>query len=284
VTAQDFSGYQTPDISVQNSRVNEDATSWLDSVDISLLTCGPGNEDWSYYGHTALRIQDKMHGSDVAVNWGMFSFRKSFFILRFVFGLTDYQIGIYPMTDFLAEYAAEGRWVRQQRINLSRDEKINILHAIEENAKPENDVAQIRKRTEDGQQSVWIRLEKRLRQELTRKQHDECGENGIACNLDTIIQTSKDGIIKQTGYQDTIYYEGYIVAHQHGADESVGMIIKERQESLRKSVFLLVHFRQHTVGGDEGNFHSTKECRKHHRDEDTHNQTYINFFHDTLYR
>ena len=138
VTAQDFSGYQTPDISVQNSRVNEDATSWLDSVDISLLTCGPGNEVWSYYGHSALRIQDKMHGSDVAVNWGMFSFRQNFFILRFVFGLTDYQIGIYPMTDFLAEYAAEGRWVRQQRINLSRDEKINILHAIEENAKPEN--------------------------------------------------------------------------------------------------------------------------------------------------
>ena len=103
VTAQDFSGYQTPDISVQNSRVNEDATSWLDSVDISLLTCGPGNEVWSYYGHSALRIQDKMHGSDVAGNWGMFSFRQNFFILRFVFGLTDYQIGIYPMPDFLAD-------------------------------------------------------------------------------------------------------------------------------------------------------------------------------------
>lgn len=138
VTAQDFSGYQTPDISVQNSRVNEDATSWLDSVDISLLTCGPGNEVWSYYGHSALRIQDKMHGSDVAVNWGMFSFRQSFFILRFVFGLTDCQIGIYPMTDFMAEYSAEGRWVRQQRLHLSREEKLKVLHAIEENAQPEN--------------------------------------------------------------------------------------------------------------------------------------------------
>lgn len=138
VTAQDFSGNQAPDISVQNSRVNEDATSWLDSVDISLLTCGPGNEVWSYYGHSALRIQDKMHGSDVAVNWGMFSFRQSFFILRFVFGLTDCQIGIYPMTDFMAEYSAEGRWVRQQRLHLSREEKLKVLHAIEENAQPEN--------------------------------------------------------------------------------------------------------------------------------------------------
>jgi len=138
VTAQDFSGSAAPDISVQNSRVNENATAWLDSVDISLLTCGPGKEVWSYYGHSALRIQDKAHNNDVAVNWGMFSFKQDFFVLRFVFGLTDYQIGIYPMTSFIAEYAAEGRWVRQQRINLSREEKMKILQAIEENAKPEN--------------------------------------------------------------------------------------------------------------------------------------------------
>ena len=138
VTAQDFSGYNAPDISVQNSRVNEEATAWLDSVDISLLTCGPGEEVWSYYGHSALRIQDKAHGSDVAVNWGMFSFRQGYFILRFVFGLTDYQIGIYPMSDFMAEYSAEGRWVRQQRLHLSREEKLKVLHAIEENAQPEN--------------------------------------------------------------------------------------------------------------------------------------------------
>ena len=57
VAAQDFSRDKDSDISVQNSRVNEEATAWLDSVDISLLTCGPGQEVWSYYGHTALRIQ-----------------------------------------------------------------------------------------------------------------------------------------------------------------------------------------------------------------------------------
>lgn len=136
--AQGFAASTSSDIPAENERINEEATEWLDSVDISLLTCGPGQEVWSYYGHTALRIQDKTHNSDVAVNWGMFSFRQSFFILRFVFGLTDYQIGIYPMTDFLAEYAAEGRWVRQQRIRLSREEKLNILRAISENDKPEN--------------------------------------------------------------------------------------------------------------------------------------------------
>ena len=67
VAAQDFSRDKDSDISVQNSRVNEEATAWLDSVDISLLTCGPGQEVWSYYGHTALRIQNKAMGTDVAV-------------------------------------------------------------------------------------------------------------------------------------------------------------------------------------------------------------------------
>ncbi len=138
VIAQESTGEQANDISAQNIRANEEATAWLDSVDIFLLTCGPGQEVWSYYGHTALRIQDKVHGTDVAVNWGMFSFKQSCFVLRFVFGLTDYQIGIFPMSDFLAEYASEDRWVKQQRIRLSREEKLNILRAIEENDKPEN--------------------------------------------------------------------------------------------------------------------------------------------------
>ncbi len=134
IWAQDQSAVSVPDISAKDAH----AYAWLDSVDISLLTCGPGNEVWSYYGHTALRVEDKAHGTDVAVNWGMFSFGQDYFILRFVFGMTDYQIGIFPMADFIAEYASQGRWVRQQRIRLSAEEKLRIVRAIEENAKPEN--------------------------------------------------------------------------------------------------------------------------------------------------
>lgn len=111
---------------------------WTDSVDISLLTCGPGQEVWSYYGHTALRIEDKAHGTDLAVNWGMFSFQQDFFILRFVFGFTDYQIGVFPMSHFIAEYTSEGRWVKQQRLALTRDEKWKILTAIDENNQETN--------------------------------------------------------------------------------------------------------------------------------------------------
>ena len=132
----------TPDFAsgnpAQAPRMARETHPWLDSVEISLLTCGPGQEVWSYYGHTALRIEDRAHGSDLAVNWGMFSFNQDYFILRFVFGMTDYQMGIFPMSDFIAEYAGQGRWVRQQTLCLSAEEKLKILQAVELNAQPGN--------------------------------------------------------------------------------------------------------------------------------------------------
>ena len=136
--AQDEPAISATEVPAQGTLAGGNAYAWLDSVDISLLTCGPGDEVWSYYGHTALRVEDKAHGTDMAVNWGMFSFGQDYFILRFVFGMTDYQIGVFPMADFIAEYASQGRWVKQQRIRLSRGEKLRIVRAIEENARPEN--------------------------------------------------------------------------------------------------------------------------------------------------
>ena len=138
VYAQDSIGNAPSEHSAQQGSIDNALPQWLDSVDISLLTCGPGQEVWSYYGHTALRIEDHAHGSDLAVNWGMFSFNQDYFILRFVFGLTDYQIGIFPMSRFIEEYSYEGRWVKQQRLALTKKEKLEILQAIDENNQEAN--------------------------------------------------------------------------------------------------------------------------------------------------
>ena len=110
----------------------------LDSVEISLLTCAPHDEVYSLYGHTAIRIQNKVQGSDLVVNYGMFSFQKPFFVLRFVFGLTDYEMGIEPFENFAAQYAFYGSRVIQQTLNLTPEDKAAILAAIEENSRPEN--------------------------------------------------------------------------------------------------------------------------------------------------
>ena len=112
----------------------------MDSVQISLLTCQPHEEVYSLYGHTAIRYYDKAHGIDLAINYGMFSFKKPFFILRFVFGLTDYEMGIEPFDAFCAQYAGYGSGVYEQVLHLTREEKSRIANAINENYKPENRV------------------------------------------------------------------------------------------------------------------------------------------------
>ena len=80
-----------------------------DDITISLLTCSPGSQVWSLYGHTAIRFQDPAHDVDLAINYGMFNFNQKNFIARFVFGITDYEMGIEPFAFFLQEYARNGR-------------------------------------------------------------------------------------------------------------------------------------------------------------------------------
>ncbi len=112
----------------------------MDSVEISLLTCRPRQNVYSLYGHTAIRIQDKQNHLDMAVNYGMFSFDKPFFILRFVFGLTDYSMDIEDFEAFRIYYATRGAGVKQQTLNLTKEEKKAIIDAIIKNYEPQNRV------------------------------------------------------------------------------------------------------------------------------------------------
>lgn len=111
-----------------------------DSIEISLLTCAPGTEVYSLYGHTAIRFTDYSKGIDIAINYGVFSFKRPFFILRFIFGLTDYEMGIVPFESFYYEYKSDNRSVIQQVLNLTAEEKASIISAIEKNYLPENRV------------------------------------------------------------------------------------------------------------------------------------------------
>ena len=109
-----------------------------DSIQISLLTCSPGKEVWAQYGHTAIRYYDKESGEDLAINYGIFSLDQTYFIPRFVLGMTDYRMGVQPMDMFLAQYSYEGRGVVEQVLNLSAEDKKVIYEALQENMKPEN--------------------------------------------------------------------------------------------------------------------------------------------------
>ena len=106
----------------------------IDSTVISLLTCSPHQEVYSLYGHTAIRVQNSVTHEDIVVNYGVFDFAQPHFIARFVFGLTDYSMGIMPFSLFYQEYRYYHSSVTQQALNLTREEKINILQALAKNA------------------------------------------------------------------------------------------------------------------------------------------------------
>ena len=125
-------------LSVVNATVGAQSMTNPDRIQISLLTCSPGKEVWAQYGHTAIRYYDKESGEDLAINYGIFSLDQTYFIPRFVLGMTDYRMGVQPMDIFLAQYSYEGRGIVEQVLNLSAEDKEVIYKALQENMKPEN--------------------------------------------------------------------------------------------------------------------------------------------------
>ncbi|MGN1229844.1 MAG: DUF4105 domain-containing protein [Prevotella sp.] len=109
-----------------------------DSVEVSLLTCAPGTEVYALYGHTAIRYHDLRTGEDLAFNYGVFNFKKPFFSLRFLFGLTDYELGVCPYRYFAEEYRRRGSQVTEQVINMTTQEKAALYKALAVNYRPEN--------------------------------------------------------------------------------------------------------------------------------------------------
>lgn len=109
-----------------------------DSVEVSLLTCSPGEEIWAQYGHTAIRWHDFKNGKDIVINYGIFSPDVPNFIPRFVFGLTDYTMGIEPFELFCSEYIYRHRGVTEQVLALTTQDVESLAKALQDNLKPEN--------------------------------------------------------------------------------------------------------------------------------------------------
>ncbi|MCD8261798.1 MAG: DUF4105 domain-containing protein [Bacteroides sp.] len=107
-------------------------------VQVSLLTCSPGTEVYSLFGHTALRIRIPEQGMDAVFNYGLFSFNSPNFLWRFVKGETDYQLGITTFSRFSLEYETENRSVYEQKLNLQPEEIERLWNYLQTNYLPEN--------------------------------------------------------------------------------------------------------------------------------------------------
>lgn len=112
-----------------------------DSLEISLITCSPGEEAYTMFGHTAIRVVNRNEpGMDFVFNYGMFNYNSKNFIYRFLKGETDYELGVEEGKNFFRRYTEHGYTVWEQKIRLNTKQKAEILHKLIENYRPENRV------------------------------------------------------------------------------------------------------------------------------------------------
>ncbi|UQD56172.1 DUF4105 domain-containing protein [Flavobacterium sp. K5-23] len=94
---------------------------------VSVLTCGTGNESYSLFGHTAIRISDSDNNIDAVYNYGAFDFNTPNFVLKFTKGDLQYYAVVHSYSNFISEYTYEKRSVYEQELNISEDQKQTLF-------------------------------------------------------------------------------------------------------------------------------------------------------------
>lgn len=105
---------------------------------ISLLTCGTGNESYSLFGHTAIRVTDVLNGVDIVYNYGAFDFGTSNFVLKFTKGNLQYFAVAHSFADFMSNYTYERRSVYEQELAIPTNLKQKLFDNLNQSLQLEN--------------------------------------------------------------------------------------------------------------------------------------------------
>ena len=109
------------------------------SSKISIITLGPDtNELYAAFGHSAIRVYDSLQGIDYAYNYGVFDFDQPNFYLNFTRGFLYYKLGVYSYQDFKNAYIYYNRFIHEQTLRLTSQQKQKLFGFLEWNALPEN--------------------------------------------------------------------------------------------------------------------------------------------------
>ena len=105
---------------------------------ISILTCGSGEDLYSVYGHSAIRVVDSLRGTDVVYNYGTFNFGDPDFYMKFTRGKLDYYVNDEQYEGFVSMYQQDGRSVYEQVLELNSTDANAINDFLINNLKEEN--------------------------------------------------------------------------------------------------------------------------------------------------
>ena len=105
---------------------------------VVLFTCGPGDELYAGFGHSAIWIDDLNNGIDRLYNYGTFDFNTPNFYIKFIRGKLDYMVTVTTVSRFINEYSYRKIGVTGQNLDLTLPEKQKLFELLEINLLPEN--------------------------------------------------------------------------------------------------------------------------------------------------
>ena len=108
------------------------------ALQVSILTCAPGEDVYTAWGHTAIRIIDSAKQTDIVFNFGTFDFNTPNFLAEFVKGNLNYFLSADNFQNFILEYQYYGRSIKEQVLILTDAEKINWQNALLKNLEGNN--------------------------------------------------------------------------------------------------------------------------------------------------
>ena len=107
-------------------------------LQISILTCSPGNELYSTFGHSAIRVTDSVSHNDIVYNYGTFNFDEPGFYTKFIRGKLSFYLSTDDFDSFISDYREEKRDITEQVLNLTCAEKYNVVMLLQTNMMASN--------------------------------------------------------------------------------------------------------------------------------------------------
>lgn len=105
---------------------------------ITLVTVDGGQELYTAFGHSAVRVEDSNHDLDVLFNYGTFDFDQPGFYTKFMQGHMVYQLSVSTFSRFVLMNTLEERYTFEQELKLTSDQRQRVFDYLIINAQPEN--------------------------------------------------------------------------------------------------------------------------------------------------
>lgn len=108
------------------------------ALQFSILTCASGEDVYTAWGHTAIRVIDSANQTDLVYNFGTFDFDTPNFLVEFIKGNLNYFLSVNDFQNFILEYQYYGRSIKEQVLILSDAEKAKWQNALQQNLEGNN--------------------------------------------------------------------------------------------------------------------------------------------------